>query len=354
MSDHSGQFDQSCSPGSSSSPSSPGRVARLADLLAQRLARPLTVPAQALEFAASAFGTDSADDLRALLADPDGADGRIFLEYLLFPDETCKAELEPALLAARCTPADAQELARELSRRAVRVTVLPDAPGGGSMPDGAEPEGPPLAELELDAGAAQRWVQRLRPEHTPPPPLLAAVDEAFTGESGRAETPSAPGAGLRLKVLLRHARLEFTDAHCDFLARLLRARAVGTAAGERDSGFAGLLDYACRFLETLAPGADGLAALRARHASARDALKGHARFQEQFAHSNFEIMRLGGGMPAHVDPEELRLEVRRIARLCLAVYGEPALAPGTPVERDLGEFTGEDGARDLLDLLGPR
>ena len=292
---------------------------RLATALAAHLAAGHPLSPEARDYCRAAFGVQTVDhEAIWRILDDESPEREALVELALFPGHALQEELEPLLEEEGFGPKSEGQVAELL------LSMAPAARFG--LPDGS------TLSLPLRREDARLFVRRLRIGRTPPEELRQAAGRRLDGS-----------AATRLMVLLRHESWPDTPQ-----ARFLLAGALErVSGGEEDTAEA--VRHACRLLTGLAPGDDILAALKARHAEARLNL-GRARRLEALRESeNMETLLARGVREPLLDADALSRELAITDALCRAAYGVPASELG-PVEEDLGEFDGEDGARRLLDL----
>lgn len=254
---------------------------------------------------ASTLGPLSPGRLAARLADGDDLEAAPLRELLLFPGRDTALALEPDLAAAGLTHDDLAPLAERLAATIRHLRVrLPDTPAFA---------------LAVRPGEIARFLERLRPQHTPPRTIAQALAARFP----------APLA-LELAVDCRQAALLWTPPRRAFLESLL-ARLDPTAPDAPD-----LVRFSLRFFAELAPDAPPLAALPRR----REALVSQyhrARVQEQsLAGSNFETLLLTGARLPHLHAPDIARDLALADGVLLALTGRAGGADA-PTERDLGD-----------------
>ena len=141
------------------------------------------------------------------------------------------------------------------------------------------------------------------------------------------------GSRLRVRVMLRNARFEFTPAHCEFMCALLPKLDVQDAAG-RDC-----LAFALELLAELGGSADVYAALAARKKWLSKALHHSQRMREHLSQSNVETLLSQGLRLTWVDEAQARHQMTAIDRICVAAFGR-----SVPVDAD--------GWREAVDIDG--
>ncbi|WP_027366642.1 hypothetical protein [Desulfocurvibacter africanus] len=294
---------------------------RLAQALNDHLHLAQLISDEVVQFARTALGVD-AEDPKALwrAVDDDSPEREALVELMLFPSSKLVVELEP-LLAQECySDEDEPRIVERL------LSFNPGAcfalPGGGTL------------TLLLRAEDARLLVRRLRIEDTPPEELRQAA-------SGRFDAQQA----AQLMALLRHESWPDTPQSRFLLSGVLER------LSDKEAATAEALRYACRFLASLAPDAEPLAALKHRHAETRRGLERARRFQAMRETMNMETLMARGVREPNLDPAALEHELALQDAICRAAYGLPASDFG-PAEEDLGEFDGEEGARRLLDIWG--
>ncbi len=345
------------------------------------LVRGLPQDAAVYGFMESAFGRSGPDALAEILGKGDTSDALILRSLLLTPGSKMLAALEPALEAARCTPAEAKVLADHLAA-ACRTTwaVLPIVPPSASATSGGSGSHRLLLPLEPDDVRA--FVRGLRPERTPPAEITTLLDARFSREEA-----------VSLKVLLRHCRLEWTPSRLAFLVTLLgrmpdicpssprrdpslpddsplvaNSAACSPDAGlpvasvgaslhddgsslSRQSGSTGnlsLLEWAVRFLDDAGPLVLPRPTLTRRYRELTVQLARAQQFDQNLAASSYEIMMAQGMRGPHLHAGSLQEELAFLDQTCRAVLGMPAAFLDAPLEAHMGTY---DDAEALMAAL---
>ena len=304
--------------------------------------------ASVLAYLMSTHGEATAEAFAAVLEDRDSADATVLAGLLLFPGPETLERLEPILEAAKCTARDALAVAVAVEEGIGRIKAV--LPGGQPV------------ELTLLPGEARTLVLRLRMEHSPPPTLAAVLDASFPGR-----------AAARLKVMLRHSRLDWTAPRVHFLETMLTGLAGlappspemdgdrrdaslrsethsgGEASPPRDDGIQEILAWALSHLGSLAGEVDPVQALAARYLQLTARLRRASAFHSALAGSSFEVMAAQGARAALPHPDAVRRELVMLDSVSLAVTGMPSWSLAGCSELDLGEL--EDG-ESLVKILG--
>ncbi|MBU1000983.1 MAG: hypothetical protein KKE73_00495 [Proteobacteria bacterium] len=294
----------------------------MSDARFEKLARALTlglgamspVDGEVLRFAEDALGLADSWQWNTVFNDPGDPHREMLVELLLFPDSGMMQTLESLLVGEHGTDAEAAALTDALIGKPACFLL---------------PQGEALRFL-LSAADARLLVRRLRLTRSTPVHVQAALE-------GLSEEVI-----LVARLRLRRARFTWNARAGHFMRALIASLGLHPIFPE-------LLDYSCLFLEAEDEGDDLAAAMVRRRQEAELHLKNHQAFQERLAKSNFETMHLAGDQAPHVEPTALVREIRALDMICPAVFGRPAVSGR--MDRNLGQFAGAQGVRDLLRLL---
>jgi hypothetical protein len=348
----------------------PERIAPLARAVAALLSRGRDPDARTTHFLESTFGTADPAALAGLLDDPEGHEAALLADYLLFPRPVDRAGLEEALSAADLAPDKVPDLARAVAALlgdTARLAPASSRAGANQAEPPAGSPGRPFVPVRLSGGALRlplapealaRFVERLRPGHTPPPELAAAL-------ASRLPRPQA----LAARAALRQARLDFDPPQVAFLRALIdRLPGPGKAPDPRfdlpplpgqepaplpappatPPALPEVLAYAAALLERAEPGEPPLALL-ARRARELDLLLRQAeRLDQARSQGSFEFLSASGLRAPHLHAPDLHRELTLLDATSRALTGRSAQSLDAPVERDLGAC---EDLRSLLDLL---
>lgn len=270
-------------------------------------------------FIDSTFPDPSVDGLIAILADESNSERDSLLELLFSPDESVHFEVEELLLQA-AGGIDPNQVAELLCRRPLRTAFrLPDARG--------------WLRIEMTPALARRFVQQLRIDRQIPGPIAAAIDARL-----------ADRQRLRLRVLIRGARLKVLPPRMEFLCTLIERLEL-----EDEEGWE-CLAFALELLNEIGPEADIYAALAERKKLLIKALNHGRRQREHLAAANIEVLMSRGQRLTSVDEAGTRRQVAFIDRLCLTAFGRIASVDTHGLE-DILEFGGPQDITDFMRRL---
>jgi len=273
-----------------------------------------------MRFIDSTFSDPSPDELAAILAGESNSERDSLLELLFSPDESVHLDLEELLLLPAPDGIDPNEVTELLCR--------PPLWAGFRMPHSRG-----WLRVEMTPALARRFVHQLRIDRQIPGPIAAAIDARPAGRQR-----------LRLRVLIRGARLDALPPQVDFLCSLIERLGLEDDAGWECFAFA--LD----FLAGIGREADIYAALAERKKLLVKALNHSRRQREHLASANIEILASRGVRLASVDEAACRRHMAFIDRLCLAAFGRIAHFELTALEEDL-EFSDPQDVTDFMRRL---
>lgn len=271
-------------------PSAPAETAialRIRDILA----RGADLSPEVVRFIDSTFSDPSADGLAAILGTDADSERDSLLELLFSPDESVQIEIEDLLATTGPLGLNEDRVVELLCRPALSVAFrLPGNRGGVNVA---------VAPL-----LARRFVHQLNIHRLIPATVAAAAESRLTAR-----------ARLRLRVLLRGARFDFSPSKADFLCRLIG-----------QFGFAGDGDWeSFAFALELLAGVDSTAdichVLEERKKMLVKALHHGRQLREQLAAANIETLLSRGQRLTWIDEAATMRQLVCIDRVCLAAFG---------------------------------
>lgn len=259
--------------------------------------------AAVLHFIHSTYGPLRAQQLAALIADPDDAQAETLRELLLFPGPDTALALEPAMERARLSVAATARLTEALAQNPPRAAAL--------MPDGTR------FPVPLSPERLRRFVDRLAPQRTLPEPLLRLLAERF------------PHDALPLATAARQLGPDWSPGATAFFQTLL----VKVAPEVPD--IPGILRFALRFLADAPPGTPPLPALSARYSQLLAQLRRARQQEEALAKSNYETLIMAGARLPYLHAPDIARELGQAAAILEAVTGRAAVDTGASCQ-DMG------------------
>ncbi len=263
----------------------------LQDALGQWLQRQLeegiAVTDEVLDYLEATFGSR---DLEAVLADEDSGEVDSLLELLFYPDIHLQMVYEAQWAREAFDMNDVDALADALCAASPTAKLR--------LPDGA------TLSLVVPGFACRAFVQRLRISHKLHPDLGEIMDAR-----------SEDNESLKLRVQLRNARLDWNDHQVALMALFL------TKMPDRANTLSADLDFLISILPEMASGDDAYAFLTGKKFFYFKSLCSAEDFERKRTASNMEIMMLSGARSAHGNIEEWRQLMRRIDRICHALFG---------------------------------
>lgn len=273
-----------------------------------------------MRFIDSTFSDPSVDELTAILNDESNSERDSLLELLFSPDESVHCEVEEFLLLPAAGDIDPNQVAELLSRPALRA--------GFRMPGGRG-----WLRAEMRPELARRFVHQLRIDRQIPGPIASATDARLAGQQR-----------LRLRVLIRAARLDVLPSQVEFLRTLIER--LGLEDEEHWECFA----FALELLADIGNAADIYAALTERKKLLIKALNHGRRQREHLAAANIEILASRGERLTFVDEAATRRQLGFIDRLCLTAFGRIAHLDVTGPE-DAFEVSNPQDITDVMRRL---
>ena len=273
---------------------------RLRDILA----RGADLSPEVMRFIDSTFSDPSAAELAAILGTDADSERDSLLELLFSPDEPVQLEIESLLATMGPLGLDEDRAVERLCRPALSAAFrLPGNRGG--------------VNVAVTPWLARRFVRSLNINRPLPEPVAAAIETRLTGP-----------ARLRLRVLLRGARFDFSPSKTEFLCRLI------DRLGLADDGGWESWEFALELLAGVDPAADICQALEERKRLLVKALHHGRQLREQLAAANIETLLSRGQRLTWIDEAAAMRQLVCIDRICLAAFGrilhiEPCGSKGT-------------------------
>jgi hypothetical protein len=300
-------------------PSTPAETA-IALRIREILAAGAELSPEVMRFVDSTFSVPSTAELAAILSSEADGERESLLELLFSPDESLQIEIEELLAAAPPPGPQEDRIVASLCRPALSVAFR--LAGGRGV-----------VKVAMTPPLARRFVHHLNAHRRIPEPVAAAAAPRLTDR-----------ARLRLRVLLRNARFDFSPTKTEFLCRL-----TGQLDFTEDGGWEALA-FALELLAEVGPGADIGRALEERKKLLVKALHHGRQLREQLAADNIETLLSRGQRLTWVDETATLRQLDFIDRICRAAFGR--IVHLDPVGPD--ETVAFSGLPDLADFLRRR
>lgn len=297
-------------------PSTPAENA-IAFRIRDILARGTDLPPEVMRFIESTFSDPSADALASILNADADSERDSLLELLFSPDESIQLELEDLLATKGPLGLDEDRVVELLCRPALSVAFR--LPGDSGM-----------VNVAMTPLLARRFVHQLNIDRLIPASVAAAVDSRLAGRDR-----------LRLRVMLRGARFDYSPPQADFLCRL-----IGQLGFADDGGWESFA-FALEVLAGVDAAADICHALGERKKLLVKALHHGRQLREQLAVANVETLLSRGQRLNWVDETATLRQLVCIDRICLAAFG--CIAHLDPCEP--GETVAFSGMSDITDVM---
>lgn len=271
-------------------PSAPAETAialRIRDILA----RGADLSPEVMRFIDSTFSDPSAAELAVILGSDADSERDSLLELLFSPDESIQLELEELLVTKGSRGLNEGRVVERICRPPLTAAFrLPENRG--------------VVNVAVTPRLARRFVYQLKIDRLIPESVAADIESRLTGRDR-----------LRLRVLLRGARFDFSPSNTDFLCRLIGQLGFADDGGWESFAFA---------LEMLA-GADSAAdicrLLEERKKLLVKALHHSRQLREQLAAANIETLLSRGQRLTWIDETATLRQLVCIDRIGLAAFG---------------------------------
>jgi hypothetical protein len=260
---------------------------RLRDILA----RGADLSPEVMRFIDSTFSDPSAAELAAILDTDADSERDSLLELLFSPDESVHLEIEDLL--ATMGPLGLNE------GRAVELLCRPALSAAFRLPGNRG-----VLNVSVTPRLARRFVHSLNIDRLIPESVAAAIEYRLTGR-----------ARLRLRVLLRGARFDFSPSKTEFLCRLIDRLDLADDGGWES------WQFALELLAGVDSAADIRQALEEREKLLVKALHHGRQLREQLAAANIETLLSRGRRLTWIDETTTLRQMACIDRVCLAAFG---------------------------------
>ncbi len=277
-------------------PSRDSPCGRIAEAVADRLARGVAAGEEALFYARSSLGLESAGEIGALLSLGE-RDGSGLAELVFHPDEELRLAVEPLIPSGGLSAEELRRVARETEGRIPRVRIL--LPGGVHVLMGVAG-----ALLERFIGALNLHVSCADLAGND---LLNAMDNDLI---------------LRARVMIRSSGSQITARRKEFLRRMHRVYLVDRRAGARD--FLPRLDFVLRLFRETPEDRDVYAMLAEKRNGLLYQMNRAREYEEMRAAMGNEYMMLRRIHPPVFNPVQAENEIRFAEGLCRDVCGREA------------------------------
>jgi hypothetical protein len=245
-----------------------------------------------MRFIDSTFSDPSAAELAAILGTDADSERDSLLELLFSPDESIQLELEEFLVTKGSRGLNEEG-------RVVERICRPPLTAAFRLPENRG-----VVNVAVTPRLARRFVYQLKIDRLIPESVAADIESRLTGRDR-----------LRLRVLLRGARFDFSPSNTDFLCRLIGQLGFADDGGWESFAFA---------LEMLA-GADSAAdiyrLLEERKKLLVKALHHSRQLHEQLAAANIETLLSRGQRLTWIDETATLRQLVCIDRIGLAAFG---------------------------------
>lgn len=278
-------------------PSRDSLCGRIAEVVADRLARGVAAGEEAVFYARSSLGLESAEEIGALLSlgerDETGIAAIVF-----HPDEELRLAVEPMIPPEGLSARELRRVARETEGRVPRVHVL--------LPGGIH------AHMGVAGALLERFIGALNLQ-------VPCADLA-----GNAPAPSVDAdLVLRARVMIRNSGSRITARREEFLRRMHRVYLAEGCAGAAD--FLARLDFVLRLFQD-APGDRDIYSMIAGKRNELLLQMNRAReYEEARAVMGNEYMMLRRIHPPVFNPVQAESELRFAEELCRDVCGREAV-----------------------------
>ncbi|MGD9365458.1 MAG: hypothetical protein PVH87_07165 [Desulfobacteraceae bacterium] len=267
---------------------SPEKNEALSIWIRRQLEQGITVGGDVLNYLDATFGTQ---DLPLVLADADSGEIDSLLELLFFPDHKMQLAFEV-------------QWGREVFREQDKDMVIEMLCATPLIAEVDLPGTRHKCAVSLPAFVLQTFVQRLNVCRRPPRTLIRAIDQHCREETG-----------LAVRVQLRNAGLAWHQDHIALLEQFVAHMPAQSETFHAD------LSFLISILSELSAGQDHYAFLVSKKIFYFKSLCSAEDYERKRRSANMEIMMMQGARSIHAGIDEWRQCMRRIDRICRALFG---------------------------------
>ena len=309
-----------------------GRCEKLARAVCRQLEKGLFPGEKTMGFIDSTFSSPTAEEIAAIMADPDNSEREVLVQVLFFPEEKLQKQLEPLIQASAIDESDLTVLVDQVKQKMANIAIhLPDDRGCFDL--AFEPGIPDMQELgEL---ALSHFVFHLNCPRKIPATVLSAVAE---------HVPEC--RHLATWVRLRNARFDFTEKNILWLTDLF-------AASYKFSGmYLDILDFALAFTDGLAADTDICAALMARKRQYAKAVRQNTEFEAQIQKANMETLIMQGKRGSGMGTAAAEKKMAMIDRMAYGIYGNTEHIEPLVSENSVAPIHTDKDMQHVMKILG--
>ena len=308
------------------------RVHIIGEKIAGILSKGLTLSDDAVHFIDSTFFSPSAEEIQAIIGDPDNCEREVLLQMIFFPDEKMQLMLEPFIEKHPLGKEDETRLLNKVKSLCKEITIyLPDDRGCFSMVSG----GISRDHSFLFDFSLAHLIFHLNCSKILPQKLIDAIDEHVDNAHK-----------LTSKVRLRNAGFDFTEKKIIWLGALFKA------AYKFSDIHDGVLNFALEFVDNLDEQADIYEQLMALKRLYFRAIEKNNAFEAQMQKSNMETLVMQGKRGAGIDSRTARQKIAFIDRISYGIYKKTLHIEPFVSENELGSIQTDADMQNVIKLLG--
>ena len=268
----------------------------LGEKVSELIRNGITLTNDVMHYIDSTFLTPSAEALNRILADPSDCEAETLCELIFYPDRQMQLKLEPALTENSYDEADVESAVSYLVQQKKDIVVcFPDARGSLLLPLTDSVIRPLLARLKI--------TQKLDPG------LLTTLSRVIPDGSEI----------LRIRVLLRNCRRQFSDSEYSFLCTCIE-RMYATSVF-----FANAFTFLLDFFEYTEPGQDIYDGLMQEKKALLKSIAQAEKNEKALEKNNVEVLMLQGVHILSIDMAQARKKIVLIDHICISIFGKTEL-----------------------------
>ncbi len=300
------------------------RITAVADAIEAVFKKGIHLTDDVLHYLESTHAIVHPEELHRMLLPPFDCDSESICEMVFYPDESQQAFLEPVL--EKNSIKDNQEkkmLADMLAEKNIAPAIY--------FPSNTRP-----CCASIPDAAIHRYIQRINADRRIDPRILAAIRLAI----------QSPETAAAVKVKLRNSRIDFTDYRVSSICAFL------DGIEENSADFMDLFVLLCRVLETMSPDTDLFSALMETKHKCLEMIRQAEKNETDLKQNPVEVLMMRGETIAAIDAAQVRIQIDRIDRIALALFGRTGTLPATDQDQgpaiNLGVFRKKGDDLDRL------
>lgn len=292
----------------------------LASLIRDILREGIILSPELAHHAESAFGSCTPEDVAAIIQDDDNCEASALLELIFFPDDCQKTRIEPVLQKYRFSAGDEEFILGLLQTGTIICPVR------------FSEKDRPVA-IEVSPQVLHQFLKRLH------------ISKQIPDEVTSLANKLPPELKWSVFIQLRQSRFDMSRGRIDFLNSFFES------FFPENSEFAPCLKFIFDIFEETGSDVTMHDVLFKKKVRYLNSIRMAQETEKLMQKDNVETIIMRGIRIAPVNIEETRKKIRLLDKISYAVFREIFHGDPPVINSDLGDFTGEEGLKRMLDLL---